>query len=184
MTEVLTEFDALHAIRVGGLHAEKPANAEELAQRGLIFVSPAGCMLTDEGVRRHEELLEVERESIDREGVAALYERFLAVNQPTKSKCADWQKLADDDLDGRFTIATDLQDILERVSVTLTRTADLLPRFAGYAPRLRGALDKVLEGQSEFLTSPRVESFHNVWMEAHEDYLVTLGISREEEGSY
>ena len=66
----------------------------------------------------------------------------------------------------------------------MTRTATHLPRFATYPPRLQGALDRVMEGQWEYLTSPKVESFHNVWMECHEDYLVTLGISREEEGSY
>ena len=81
-------------------------------------------------------------------------------------------------------IATDLQDILERVSTTITRTSEHLPRFAGYPPRMKTALDRVLEGENEYLTSPKVESFHNVWMECHEDYLLTLGISREEEGSY
>jgi hypothetical protein len=29
-----------------------------------------------------------------------------------------------------------------------------------------------------------VDSVHTVWMEIHEDYLQTLSISREEEGSY
>jgi len=184
VTQGVSEFDALHAIRVGGMHAETPANADELAGQGLIFVSPVGCMLTEDGQTRHAELLEAERADIDLEAVRALYERFLAVNQATKSKCAEWQNLSDDEVDGRFVIATDLQEILERVSATMTRTATHMPRFATYPPRLQGALDKVMEGQWEYLTSPKVESFHNVWMECHEDYLVTLGISREEEGSY
>jgi hypothetical protein len=174
----------LHGIRVGGLHASRPVNAEELAERGLIFISPVGCMLTEDGTKRHAELLGEQRAELDVDAVKALYERFLAVNQPCKSKCTEWQSLADDDLDSRFMIATDLQDILERVSTTITRTSEHLPRFAGYPPRMAAALDKVLEGQSEFMTSPTVESFHNVWMECHEDYLLTLGISREEEGSF
>jgi hypothetical protein len=184
VTQGLTDFEALHAIRVGGLHAAKPENADELAERGLIFVSPVGCMLTEQGTERHAELLDEQRAQLDVEGVKALYARFLAVNQPCKSKCTAWQNLADDDFDGRFTIATDLQDILERVSTTITRTAEHLPRFADYPPRMKTALDKVLEGESEYLTSPTVGSFHNVWMECHEDYLLTLGISREEEGSF
>ncbi len=184
MTEEIAEFDVLHAIRVGGMHAETPTNADELSGRGLIFITPVGCMLTDEGQRVHGELLEAHRATIDLDAVAALYERFLAVNNPTKSKCAEWQRLGDDDEDARFAIASDLQDILERVSTTIDRTSTYLPRFGGYPPRLRTALDRVLEGQNEFLTSPKVASFHNVWMECHEDYLLTLGISREEEGSY
>lgn len=184
VTNESPEFVALHAIRVGGLHAEMPANADELSAGGLIFVTPAGCMLTDEGQQRHAELLDSHRTTVDLDAVGALYQRFLAVNQSAKTKCADWQRLADDDEDGRFMIASDLQDILERVSATLTRTATHLPRFGGYPARLQIALDRVFEGQNEFLTSPRVASFHNVWMECHEDYLLTLGISREEEGSY
>ena len=92
-----------------------------------------------------------------------------------RASAREWQNLADDDFDGRFMIATDLQDILERVSTTIIRTSEHLPRFAGYPPRMETALGKVLEGQHEFLTSPTVESFHNVWMECHEDYLLTLG---------
>ena len=184
VTQGLSDFEALHAIRVGGLHAAKPDNAEHLAERGLIFISPVGCMLTDEGTQLHTELIEVQRAEIDVEAVKALYERFLAVNQPCKSKCTEWQKLADDDLDSRFMIATDLQDILERVSTTIVRTSEHVPRFGHYPPRMGSALERVLGGEHEFLTSPTVASFHNVWMECHEDYLLTLGISREEEGSY
>lgn len=185
MTQELSDdFEALHAIRVGGLHAGTPDNADELAARGLIFVSPVGCMLTEQGQQQHSELLAARRADLDLDAVRALYDRFLAVNQPTKSKCAEWQKLADDDFDARFALATDLQDILERVSTTIVRTSEHLPRFAGYPPRMEAALEKVLSGESEYLTSPTVESFHNVWMECHEDYLLTLGISREEEGSY
>jgi hypothetical protein len=184
MTQTVSDFEALHAIRVGGMHAPKPANAGELSARGLIFVTPVGCMLTEAGQQHHAELLEAQRAQIDLEAVRALYERFLAVNQPTKSKCAEWQKLADDAFDRRFVIATDLQDILVRVSTTITRTSEHVPRFAGYPPRMETALGRVLEGEAEYLTSPKVASFHNVWMECHEDYLLTLGISREDEGSY
>ena len=85
MTQGLSDFEALHAIRVGGLHAHKPDNADELAERGLIFVTPVGCMLTEKGTQHHGELLEVQRTEIDVVAVGALYERFLAVNQPTRA---------------------------------------------------------------------------------------------------
>ena len=184
MPQTTSEFEALHAIRVGGLHADKPDNADALAERGLIFITPVGCMLTEAGTQHHLELLEVQRAEIDVDAVKSLYERFLAVNQPTKSKCTEWQNVPEDDFDTRFVIATDLQDILARVSTTIIRTSDHLPRFAGYPPRMDSALQRVLEGEHAYLTSPTVASFHNVWMECHEDYLLTLGISREEEGSY
>jgi hypothetical protein len=59
-----------------------------------------------------------------------------------------------------------------------------VPRFATYTPRLEAALDAAGSGDSRFITDPRVDSMHSVWFECHEDFLVTLGREREDEGSF
>lgn len=184
MTSESSDFEVLHALRVGGLHATLPTDADALAERGLIFVLPTGAMLTDEGTKLHEQLLAEHRKEIDTDVVRSLYMRFLAVNQPTKSACSRWQQLGDDDEEDRFMIVSELQDTLERVSVTVLRTGAIVPRFGGYPPRMAEALDRVVSGENDYLTGVRVASFHNIWMECHEDYLLTLDISREEEGSF
>ena len=33
------------------------------------------------------------------------------------------------------------------------------------------------------MVSPAVDSYHTVWFEAHEDFLLTLGRTREQKGS-
>ena len=184
VTQELSDFETLHSLRVGGLTRREADQCRRTRDARPDLYDPSWMHAHRGGHAAALVLLEEHRATVNIDAVRVLYDRFLAVNQPTKSKCAEWQRLGDDDEEARFVIASDLQDILERVSTTIVRTSALLPRFGAYPPRLRIALDKVFEGQNEFLTGPRVASFHNVWMECHEDYLLTLGISREEEGSY
>jgi hypothetical protein len=56
-----------------------------------------------------------------------------------------------------------------------------VPRFAPYRERLRDARRRVANGESEWLTSPRVDSYHTVWMELHEELLAALGLERDKE---
>jgi hypothetical protein len=53
-------------------------------------------------------------------------------------------------------------------------------RFALYGTRLTTALDRVLGGNPAYVADT-LDSYHTVWFQLHEDLLVTLGISREEE---
>ena len=42
------------------------------------------------------------------------------------------------------------------------------------------ALERSLGGENEFV-SDSLESYHSAWFQLHEDLLVTLGITREDE---
>jgi hypothetical protein len=117
----------------------------------------------------------------DTAALRGIYERFLAANQPFKSACFAWQDL---DEDARWEKAGEFTGLVERIEPALKRSAELLPRFAAYGDRLRAALQRVDAGEHDYVTGVRVDSLHIVWMEIHEDYLQTLGISREAEGSY
>ncbi|MGI3780466.1 MAG: hypothetical protein ACRYG2_06770, partial [Janthinobacterium lividum] len=54
-----------------------------------------------------------------------------------------------------------------------------VPRYERYADRLDTALQRVDEGDVAFVTSPTVDSVHNVWFEFHEDILTVLGRPRD-----
>ena len=58
-----------------------------------------------------------------------------------------------------------------------------LARFAGYSQRLRGALERVTEGERDWFTKPTIDSYHTVWFELHEDLLATLGLERSKEAT-
>jgi PEP-utilising enzyme, mobile domain len=170
----------LHAIALKG-NLKHPGDVNALEQAGLVAETAAGFMLTEQGHRVHDELLAAERERLDMERLAGAYERFLAINGPMKSLSARAHSVDEDE---RFELIAQLEELIERVEPALRRTMEVVPRFEGYPQRLRDALARAAEGQPEYITSPTVDSVHTVWMEIHEDYLQTLGRSREEEGSY
>lgn len=177
----------LHRLRIRGKIAadQLPADAAtlgELAEQGVLRLSERGCTLTGAGLRRHAELLTGERARIDLAGVERAYERFLAVNQPVKDSCALWQaRSAQADEDDAIRAVDGLEGLLERVRPSLERVAVIVPRFARYPRGLENALDQAAQGDSRYLVEPRIDSFHTVWFECHEDYLLTLGRERDDE---
>jgi hypothetical protein len=124
---------------------------------------------------------EGEPSAVDRDALRAIYERFLAVNQPFKVACHTWQDL---DEEARLQHAGPLLELVGRAEPALRRTVEHLPRFSGYLERLRAARARVQDGEHDYVAGVRVDSLHMVWMEIHEGYLTALGISREQEGSY
>jgi hypothetical protein len=174
-------FAALHALALRGSLPELPGDAAALEAAGLAVSTPAGWLLTDAGTAGHARLLEEERAALDRAAIAPAYERFLAVNGPFKGLCAEWQSAGED---RRAELLGQLEDLVERIQPALRRTAAHLPRFERYGARLTTAMRTAADGDHDHVLSPRHESVHTVWMELHEDYLLTQGISREQEGSF
>jgi phosphohistidine swiveling domain-containing protein len=171
-------LEALHPLALRGSLPEVEGG-EALAEAGLAVKTPAGWMLTEAGTAKHAQLLAAE--AVDRDAVHAAYERFLAANAPFKALNAKWQGAGED---ARWELVGELADLVGRAEAALGRTAAALPRFGPYAGRLRAALERVEAGEFEWVTAHDRDSLHTVWMEAHEDFLRTLGISREEEGSF
>jgi hypothetical protein len=116
------------------------------------------------------------------------YRSFLPLNGRLLKACTDWQlrptpadALAANDhtdivwdqgvLAELATLGDELTGVGPRLSATLTR-------FRGYDTRYASALTRALNGDPAWVTRPRVDSCHTVWMELHEDLLATLGIAR------
>jgi hypothetical protein len=74
-----------------------------------------------------------------------------------------------------------LRSLDERAAPVISRVARVHSRFTTYRPRLRAALARVDEGEHEWVTSPRCDSYHTVWMQLHEDVLLALGADRAAE---
>jgi hypothetical protein len=172
---------ALHPLAIKGSQAAAPERADDLIDAGLITRSKAGYMLTEAGQRTHEQWLTDERASLDIERLGTLYDRFLSANGPMKAACAKSVSFQGGDWHG---VLEEVTAAVARVEPALRRTAEMLARFSAYQPRLAAGLERANAGEWEFLTSTQVDSLHTVWMEIHEDYLQTLGRSREAEGSF
>ena len=113
------------------------------------------------------------------------YEAFRPLNRELLQLCTDWQVrpggAPNDHTDSAYdwSIVDRLDALDERAGPLLLRLGTAVPRFAPYRERLRAARRRVVDGERDWLTSPRVESYHTVWMELHEDLLAALGLERE-----
>jgi hypothetical protein len=182
-------FAALHAARIKGVLAPdllvRLVSAETIAsleKDGLMRQTARGYALTAQGLTTHAALLADEHAATDLGRIEACYERFLAMNGSVKGVCAAWQQSHDDE-DELWHTADQLTQYLGRVGPSLRQAGSILPRFEIYVQRLSAATEKATEGDARFVTDPAVDSFHNVWFECHEDYLLTLGRDREQEES-
>ena len=54
-------------------------------------------------------------------------------------------------------------------------------RLSGYRERLARALELASGGDQRYVASPRVDSFHGIWFELHEDLIQLAGRTRAEE---
>ncbi len=145
--------------------------------------------LTPSGKGRHETLIDSHSTDDIRAGLAAQYPRFLELNDRLKSLCTDWQVRdgvpnEHDDagydracVDRLVALAAASGDVLAAMAATL-------PRLGRYRDRLNRALDAVVAGETKRFTGVMCESFHDVWMELHEDLIVLQRIDRAAEGSF
>ena len=120
---------------------------------------------------------------------AAAHERFEAINRELKQLMTAWQTI---EIDGESVLNDhtnkDYDDRLidrlgalhERAEAILRQLAAGLPRLAIYAEKLESALEKAEDGAIEWVSGARIESYHTVWFELHEDLLRILGRTRQE----
>ena len=55
------------------------------------------------------------------------------------------------------------------------------PRLADYGVRLGRAVELALAGDGRYVASPRVDSYHGIWFELHEDLIQLAGRNRADE---
>ena len=118
-----------------------------------------------------------------------LHERFERINGQLLQTMAAWQQI---DVGGHY-VANDHSDrdydekvitraakLVERVKRIARALGEHDPRFLRYGERFDAALDRVDRGDRDYLSSPVLESVHNIWFEFHEDLLRSLGKARTE----
>ena len=119
----------------------------------------------------------------------AAYERFEAINRDLKTLMTAWQTI---EIDGESVLNDHankghddrlidrLGGLHERAEAVLRQLAAGLPRLALYAGTLDAALEKAEDGAIEWVSGARIESYHTLWFELHEDLLRILGRTRQE----
>lgn len=163
---------------------------ERLESDGL--VKPMGEMyqLTHLGRERGESLMSEDRERWSRDKANRALDGFLPLDARMKEIVTAWQmrevdgeQVLNDHSDEEYD-----QAVLERFYVLhedarewLDPLTDEMERLQTYLARLARAVTEVRGGDHAFIASPRIDSYHNVWFDLHEDLIQLAGRTREEE---
>jgi hypothetical protein len=183
--EVLAELTALP---VGDVEQHLTAlQAEELA---LFREARALWQLSPGGRTAHAEALaaDVSDDGL-RKALEPPYSEFLAINEQFKELCGEWQ-LKDGAPNDHTDAAYDAKVVARLASIDSSAQplcesfSGVMDRFSPYGERLGDALGKVQSGDHHLFTGVMCNSYHDVWMELHEDLILTLGIDRAKEGSF
>jgi hypothetical protein len=152
--------------------------------KGTYMVAPAGREWLD------EQYPVVYAEFRADPAATEAYERFERINRELLSLFTDWQMIpsaggervpndhSDADYDAGIVDRLGAQH--ERAEKVLDAFAALDPRLGVHKERLDEAYDKVLAGELDWVSGARIDSYHTVWFELHEDLLRMLGREREE----
>ena len=145
----------------------------------------SGWILTPDGRSAHAALLADElAECGCRSEVELANEAFLALNEPFKEICTRWQLRPDgspnDHGDAAYdaAVVADLEDLHPQAVAVTAGLAELLPRFGHYEAGFTAALARLSNGDTRALAAPLAASYHDHWMELHQDLLSTLGRER------
>lgn len=152
--------------------------------KGTFMVAPAGREWLD------EQYPVVYAEFRGDPAATEAYERFERINRELLSLFTDWQMMpaaggervpndhSDSDYDAEIVDRLGAQH--ERAEKVLDGFAELDPRLGVHKQRLDDAYDRVLAGEIDWVSGARIDSYHTVWFELHEDLLRMLGREREE----
>ena len=161
-----------------------------LVAGGLVKGAAGAWRLTEGGRARADELIAAERGAIGLDRTTAWLDGFLAFDGRVKATVTAWQMrptdgepVFNDHADAAYDarVLADLT-LLHRDAVAWAAPIEpAWPRARTYRLRLDDALKGAAGGDVRFVASPRVDSYHGIWFELHEDLIHLAGRTREDE---
>lgn len=183
-SETLAEMTALE-------HAEIEGHLADLAAAEWAMFREARSLwqLTPAGKAEHPKVLAADVARIDLGAMKPHYRDFLELNTAFKTLCGDWQLrdgAPNDHSDQAYDhqVVRRLVDLHGDAAPVVTVMSGILARLSPYVPRLASTCEAVVAGRTNMFTGVMCGSFHDVWMELHEDLILSQGIDRGAEGSF
>jgi pyruvate,orthophosphate dikinase len=162
---------------------------DQLALDGLVATAAGANKLTQAGEARAADLLEGDRAAWGIQAAEATLDEFLDLDRQIKEIVTAWQlrdpsaQVLNDHSDADYD-----QAVLDRLEALHADAVALLmplesacPRLSHYRGRFARALANAIVGDPKFVASPRVDSYHSIWFELHEDLIRLAGRTRADE---
>jgi hypothetical protein len=176
----------VHELRIRGvMEAGDAESVDALVSDGYAVRKSTRLVITPEGRAAHTVWARCASPSDAEAGVQRAFDRFLPLNAELLQLCSDWQVkrggATNDHRDAAYdwSVIQRLVALDERAGAIARHAGSALERLTPYRARLRDARRRVEDGEHEWFTSPRIDSYHTVWMQWHEDLLLALGKERE-----
>ncbi|MBH1998120.1 MAG: hypothetical protein I8H96_03185 [Sphingomonadaceae bacterium] len=179
----IAELVGLPEPRVSALLADAVASGRVVDTSGAFILAPLTRVALEARYGLHFAELRANK------GFEAAYLAFERVNKSLKQVITDWQtisiggnKVANDHSDRAHdeAVIDRLGEVHEQVEPILAALAAQWPRLTFYADKLLAALEAAEDGDHEWVSDIRRDSYHTVWFELHEDLLRIMGRVREE----
>jgi hypothetical protein len=198
-------FCTLHSLRIKGfatvdtladMTRSEPADIQQhldelvAAEQVQFREARALWQLTPSGRTAHADALRADVAGVlPNADLDAAYARFLGINGQFKELCGAWQLFngqPNDHSSAEYDAAVieNLSHLHASVEPAIRTFGATFDRMSAYGPRLESVLVRILEGESNMFTGVMCGSYHDVWMELHEDLILTQGLSRSDEGSF
>ena len=172
--------------------AEAKPVLEGLATEGLAKSAGGMYQLTPAGRERAAELIAADRASWGEKNADGALDTFHPLDLRMKQIVTAWQMKEGDggpvlndhtDADYDAAVLGDFAALAADADEWLAPMPGGLPRLAEYRSRLAAAADRVASGDRAYIASPRVDSYHSIWFELHEDLILLSGRTREGEAA-
>jgi hypothetical protein len=163
---------------------------EGLIRQGLAEMAHGACRLTGAGKLKALAAVDGDRAHFGTDNAEALLSAFKPLDQRMKAIVTAWQMRAtgsepqvNDHSDPAYdaSVLGLLADLHADTSTWISPAAASMPRFGRYRARLDLALRSAQDGDQRYVASPRVDSYHSVWFELHEDLIRLAGHQRTDE---
>ena len=199
----VTADDVLRALIVKGYATPEgaatalratPEEMSELFDRlvadGLAEMAAGSFRLTADGRDVAKEKIAADTERWGADNAAAALDAFLALDHRMKETVTAWQmrevdgtQTFNDHADAQYDakVLDDLAGLHADAAAWLTPLVASLPRLSAYRERLERAAAAARGGDNRYVASPRVDSYHGVWFELHEDLILLAGRNRADE---
>jgi hypothetical protein len=174
----IAEHVGLSRVLVGQVLATAAATGRAIEVQGGFALTPLARVALE--ARYHLHFAAVRQNP----NFKSAYETFERINVSLKQVITDWQtlsvggtKIANDHRDEAHdaTVIDRLGAVHEQVEPVLAQFACVLPRMAIYEKKLLAALEAAEDGDGEWVSDIRRESYHTIWFELHEDLLRIMG---------